>query len=193
MRIINAQTDFDDSILEKKSVSFTIRVPAAANFPEEATVPTRYVVRLPSVPYLADQITYPITCGALTKVTTAPSSGQFRIVDSLSRTRPHLLEFNSAQSGNTYTVSYYAITSIIDHQQIGYITSGYDASVPLYVLNERDHGNDLTTAINDLPSGDKVVFLKNGDYNLTTQLLLSTNSVKKLVGESMEGTVINSS
>jgi len=113
-------------------------------------------------------------------------------VDTILRTRPHLLEFNAASAGTAYTVSYYALTSVLDYQFIGNITSGYDVSVPMYVLNGRDHGNNLTVAINDLPAGDKVVFLKNGDYNVTTQLSLGTNSVLRLIGESTEGVIITS-
>jgi hypothetical protein len=192
--IINAVTDFDDSIPSGslKSVSYTIRVPAVANYPEEAVTPARYVVRLYHAPYLANQTLYPITVTGLSKVTASPASGEFRVVDSILRTRPHLLEFNAASAGTAYTVSYYALTSVLDYQFIGNITSGYDVSVPMYVLNGRDHGNNLTVAINDLPSGDKVVFLKNGDYNITTQLTFGTNSVLRLIGESTEGVIITS-
>jgi hypothetical protein len=190
--IINAVTDFDDSIQpgSLKSVSYTIRVPSVANYPEEAVTPARYVVRLYHAPYLANQTLYPITITGLSKVSTAPAAGEFRVVDSILRARPHLLEFNVAEAGDTYTVSYYALTSVLDYQFIGNITSGYGVSVPMYVLNARDHGTNLTNSIADLPAGDKVVFLKNGDYKITTQLSFATNSILELIGESTEGVIL---
>jgi hypothetical protein len=192
--IINAVTDFDDSIQpgSLKSVSYTIRVPSVANYPEEAVTPARYVVRLYHAPYLANQTLYPIAITGLSKVSTAPAAGEFRVVDSILRTRPHLLEFNVAEAGDTYTVSYYALTSVLDYQFIGNITSGYGVSVPMYVLNARDHGTNLTNSIADLPAGDKVVFLKNGDYKITTQLTFSTYDLQRIIGESTEGVIITS-
>lgn len=113
---INIDVDFDNSIDVTQITSEMIRVPGVANFKG-----SRYVVRLKYTPYLGDPTKLP-TIGGLTRVEgSTPNSGEFRIVEqalNLKHVSPNLLEFNSAQAGNSYSVNYWKYAELQDAEKV---------------------------------------------------------------------------
>jgi hypothetical protein len=106
--------DFDDTIVNKYEYNWYFRIPESPNFPEDASVKTRYVVYLPEIPCIADLVNYPIAISGMTMIVgQAPFTGQFRITDSLSRIRPDMIEFNSAQAGLYKTIHFWGLGSVI--------------------------------------------------------------------------------
>lgn len=116
---INIDVDFDNSIETTAVTGESIIVPSVANFKGG----TRYVVRLKYVPYLGDPANLPTIAGLTRVEGSSPASGEFRIVEqalNLTHVSPNILEFNSAQAGNSYTVNYLRYAENQDAQKVVY-------------------------------------------------------------------------
>jgi len=115
---INIDVDFDNSIDTTQVINEDIIVSTVTNFKG-----SRYVYRLKYIPFLGDPAKLP-TISGLTKVEgVSPATGEFRIVEqalNLTHPSPHMLEFNSAQAGNSYQVSYWKYAESQDKEKVVY-------------------------------------------------------------------------
>lgn len=95
----------------------SILVSASANFPEDDTTKTRFIINLPFVPH-ADLTTYPLiikdttTATVLSRVSGTPSANEYRLAPSTSE-RKNLIELHSGQAGHIIDFDGYSIASIL--------------------------------------------------------------------------------
>jgi parallel beta-helix repeat protein len=181
----NIDVDFDDSINVTEynaGAGYTFTIPSTPNFRG-----SRYVIRLPEIPYLKDPTKLPTITGMVRIEGAQPNTSEFRTVDvedSDIRIAPHMVEFNAAQAGTTQTIYFWSFGSIVDVElpnTNSTVTVGKGKPFLDYVCNGVNDTAQIQAAIDYVNSiGGGEVKILEGTYNITTTIEMK-NSVK-LIG-----------
>lgn len=129
-------------------------LPAAVNFPDAlAGTPSRLIYDCPYMVDTSNLTSRPCTlydttaAAGLTRVTTAPSSGQYRLVIDTSSKRQCAIEFHSGAVGHVIDFDFYSTGSVITSELANDLNWGLKRFQPIFGLVPSNNVGDL---VNDL-------------------------------------------